>query len=547
MIRRIRNITAASVFLTVLLLASSAFGVTNWFVDTSLATGSNNGTSMDDAWQSIKTAMEYALYDTGENNVWIRRVSSFSSPSADITLGDSGGTSAFLSFIGWPRNSHAISSSDWTSGSTEVTVDDADMDREKHQGRYITGPDGRVYLITRVVDADTIIIDRPYIGSDSLNHAATISADEDYAKAQAISDSGWTIKKTDWNADADDVPKIDFGATNYKFYASSKYGVAFKNLEFSDGAASTTYYATLYVSSMSGYFQGCLFKQTNNGKSIYGGDLEIDRCTFEGAGATSGNTSNNAIYPFMGGVIKNSAIYGYRSYALQCTASGFLQNVNIGVEAPNGTNDIYLSGCYIVGYDVKLGGTNGYVAAASSRSFSKYPGLMIENYQKVLGEHQSFYMNALDCYKTDVVEGSGDPYKRSGGANSVLTVDPGNTSGTIYDHYDYKVLDIVVYADTSSKSYRFYVQTKDMSTLTYENLHVVCTYISDYVSATKYQTSIVQSDESVSARSDASDWSQYIEVTGIQPAIASNVHLQIFFQAADSDGYVFIDPLPYIY
>lgn len=547
MIRKIRNITSITIFLTVLLLASSAFGVTNWFVDTTLATGNNDGTTMDDAWQSIETAMEKSDYDTRENNIWIRRVSSHSSPGSDISVGDSGGSAALNSFIGWPRNSHAISSSDWTSGSTEVTVDDNDMDREKHQGRYITGPDGRTYLITQVIDSDTIIIDRPYIGSNASDQAATIAADEDYATAQTIDDSAWTIKKTNWNADADDIPCIDLGASNYRVLATGKYGVAFKYLEFKDGAGSTTSYATISGSPASIILKGCLIKQTNNARAMYGGEFLIDRCIFEGGGYAAGGTSNHGIYPMGGGSITNSAIYDFRGYAMYASNTVYLQNVNIGVEKYNGTAEIYAMNSYVFGYDVKLGGYSGYVASPSPRTLSMTPTVMIENYQKVLGANQFFYGSAFYAYKLDVVAGSGDPYKRTGGSDSVLALKPANTTYGICNIYDYKVLDICILADTSSKSYRFYVQTKNVPTLTRTELHVSCTYIGAYESTTKYQETTVESDESVTVRSDESDWSQYIEVTGIQPAVASIVHLKIFYNTADTDGYIYIDPLPYIY
>lgn len=511
----------------------------NWFVDTTLATGNNDGTTMDDAWQSIETAMEYASVATGDY-IWIRRVSGFSGPSSDITLGKAGTTGAWITYLGWPRNSHAISSSDWTNGSTEVTVDDADMDREKHQGRYVTGPDGNTYLITRVVDADTIIIDREYVGSTVTNEGATIAADEDYATAQAIDDAAWTVKKTDWNADADDLPLIDFGNTNYKF-APNKNNVSIRNMEFQDGCNSTTYYAIIHGASYCMEYVGLLVKTTYNARGVFHSfGVKLKRCIVEGSGA--GNTSNQGIYA--SGWIEDSAVYNCGSYGIFAPSSLYLRNVNIGVEQANVVQDIACTDAYISGYDVKLGGTNGYIYNANSRTPTRIPSCVIENYQKVLGAHIGVH-GAATPYKTDVVAGSGDPYKRTGGADSVIQFDSTTVAYGDKGINDYEIYRCIISANTDSKSYRIYIQSYDYgSTLTADEIWLACTYVSDYDDTTEYATTMVVSDETVAMRSGADDWSQYIEVTGIQPAVASNVHLVVHFTGrSDADGVLFVDPM----
>lgn len=536
-------------FVLIFLLAFSVQSIAaNWFVDTTLTTGSNNGTSTDDAFQSVKTALESTGYSAGDK-VWFRRASSFSSASDHITVTEDGDKTSPIYFIGWPRASHAISSSDWVSGETEVTVDDADMDREKHQGRYVTGPDGHIYLITRVVDSDTIIIDRGYIGTTAFNSGATISADEDYATAQAIDDSGWTIKISTWTADADDLPKIDFEATDYYFYLNNSMYVNFSNFEFSRGTGSGKQLVWCGYNSDVNIFTGCLFKSSDNNSIFYGaqsGFVYLRRCIIEGSGSGgsqrgvhNGNThlEDCAIY--------NCGDYGiYNLYALY--NNPFLKNVNIGVEIANGDYDIATS--QIQGIDVKLGGINGYFSRELYGANAISYITKFENYQKILGYHFA-YLGCGEMYSASVTAGSGDPYKRTNGADKIASIRLNYDSAycPVQKYMADLVFDHAISADTSSKSYRYYVQLKDISSLTSDELYIECYYVSAYTGEAKYKLSTVFSDESVSLRTGADDWSQYIEVTGIQPAVESVVHLRVRVTGYDADGYLYIDPLPYIY
>ncbi len=213
-----------------------------WFVDTDLGED-GDGTTMDlaaspgatGAWNNIATAIEYASFDLTKTNViFIRRRSSHTM-IAHISLADDGTAEFPIIFMGWPRAAHSVSSSDWTNGSTAVVIDDADMDRNKHQARFITGPDGFNYLITKVTDASNIVIDREYAGGTLTNQAATILADEDWiadmGTKYGFDDSTWTIKETAYDADADDLPLIDYNSVDWQILGSGDYYYNFKNLE----------------------------------------------------------------------------------------------------------------------------------------------------------------------------------------------------------------------------------------------------------------------------------------------------------------------------
>ena len=190
----------------------------NYFVSWDDGDDTDDGTTMDDgpgsgtgAWKTVEHALEAGGLSAGDI-VWVRRTS-HELPTSDIAPIYDGTAVAPMQVIGWPRAAHSIASADFVNGSTSVNVDDNDMVREQHLGRWLTGPDGKDYLITRVADSATLIIDREYVGSTASNEAVTIKADEDWVAdmgtAYGFDDSGWTIKETTWDADADDLPQID--------------------------------------------------------------------------------------------------------------------------------------------------------------------------------------------------------------------------------------------------------------------------------------------------------------------------------------------------
>ena len=199
----------------------------DYFVDDSVVGGGDDGTDWDtNAFNTggnygLVTAMESTGYTTANNEkIWIRRTSDYleavAGLNSDITIADDGTALYPLRFIGWPRASKVINC-DWVNGSTTVdNVDSNDMVRGEHQGRYITGPDGFVYLITDITDTNTFIIDREYAGSTAANENVTISADEDYATRPDVGGL-----RAAWDADADDLPIIDFNNEAYLLNGSN--------------------------------------------------------------------------------------------------------------------------------------------------------------------------------------------------------------------------------------------------------------------------------------------------------------------------------------
>lgn len=514
----------------------------NYFVDSTTGDDGDSGLTMDLAFATLDYAAGQA--QSPGDIIWIRRLHS-ETPTSDISLGYNGTPEEPIQMIGWPRNSDSSpTGASWTNGSTTVDlVTGLSMSRLAHLGRYVTAPDGYTYMITLVTDSNTFTIDREYAGSSVTltDGAFTIQADSDYALAQAIDDSGWTITKSDYNSDADAMPTIDFGDGNFQFTNTTRWGRTAKNFEVRDSTDNS-----LFLCSNCKYFywEGMLLHQSNDKPcvNLSLGSYSFRRCIL------SADNPGTAAFNFNLGTcyvkIEDVASYGCQIPLYGNTIVADLDNVNLGVEVASDGPDlrIYYTGL-IKGKDVKFGGAVEEVDWESRLGFSSY--VSIENYNKVLGVHKTFTPQGT-ITKTDVVVGSGDPEKRSGGADSVIGIlfdlsdsedhfkAPTNKGWTqpIFDH-EFEV-------DDTTKSFRYYVQAE--GAVTADELYIELEYVSAYDDTSEYVNTKVVSTDSISARSGADDWSQYIEVNNITPAVASKVRIKLYCGYYHATNKIYIDP-----
>lgn len=517
-----------------------------YYVDTGLATGSNNGSDMDNAWQSIETAIEYN-YFLPDDKIWIRRRSYFTGATSSLTLNGSsdGDLLRWIQFIAWPRIEISFTGT-FTNGSTTVAVTSGTTpDWDQHCGRKIkNNSDGKWYIVTNI-SGSNFIIDREYAGTTATDGACTIEEDEHYDEAQAIDDSAWTIKKTDWNGDADDLPYIDMTTAGYSVMINGAYMIRFVGLQFKNGGDNQTFYSGIGSNSS---FKYCLFSQTQNHNMLNAAAnstrVFIDQCIFYG---NSTGTGQNGIYGGAAVWIRNSAIYNCGGTGITGEGMGMLRldNVNVGVEAANDGYDFNLGAFDWYWKDVKLGSTN------VVQNGSYYRGnCYVENYGKVQGAWRSFNCNGY-TETVAVVAGSGDPQKRTGGSDRVIAIRQNESTysrGYLFDNLTTDVLGFdhpfLVKASTS-QTYRFYVQANKLSTSDAREFYVEATYIDTYDDTSEYHIATIKSDELISARSGADDWSQYIEVT-VSPATESWIEFRFKAAFFDSDGILYLDPLPVI-
>ena len=506
---------------------------TNRYVDSNTGNNADTGATQALSWATFEKAVETGAL-AADYDVWVRRthIEFAGNPISDIVPAYSGTPKQPIRVIGWPRDNHAIASSDWTNGSTGVVVDDADMSRTKHQGRFVTAPDGFDYLITRVVDASNIVIDREYAGATVANSAATIKKDENFDTRPADVDG--------WDADADDLPCVDWKNQNFQLRFQDKLWWVFKNFEMRDSldANGLVYFNDVGVTG----FQGCLFYTDQNKNLFYisnWSNVIFKRSIIEGNGV---GASQDGVYIKVSSLaFYDSAIYNLGRRGISQQASEvYLENVNIGVEVANQGTEFYVDmHNRIWGRDVRLGGTNGYFGLY----YCQHLKASFENYGKILGAHKEFTSQG-EITKL-LADGAGDaPNQRPGGAANVVEIlyDLSNTTNNLPEpiqDWTPEVYKEPINADTSSQDYRIYVQS--MADLTAIQLWIECEYVSGYDDAGEYVFTIVKSDETITTRADADDWTQYIEVTGIQPAAVSKVRLKVKCAYMHAANKIFLD------
>lgn len=509
------------------------------FVDSANGNNANTGHTMDAAWATVQYALQSGAL-VADDYVWVRRnVSEI--PTANIIPAYDGTITQPIRVIGCPRASFSITSSDWTNGSTSVVIDDGNMARLQHQGRYITAPDNRQYLITRVVSTTIITIDREYIGSTVTNQPATIQADEDYALFNAIDDSAWTIKKSNWNGDSINLAAINFNNTAVYLSIFDTRTHIFKNFELLNSTSQmiqvdgTNYYTE---------FVGCLIYITASIPCVYPSNslVKFKRCIFEGSGS-GGNQRAIGSYAGNGIVImEDCAIYSMGDNAIFCNFCKLeLKNVNIGVEVANGDNEIETYND-ITGIDIRLGGTNGYVLVRNHSAT-----VAIENYQKILGNHRTFFYGGY--YENSLLTGVTTPNKKL--SDYAVKITPNvNMHVSNNPEFAHKIFEHRVWADTSSKTYRYWVYNNmsaviNDSTAT-DNLFLKITYYSGYDDTSEYQyTSAYSTQLDIAQAADAADW-DYLEISGVQPAVAGWITMELYQSMYSAAGTIYVDPQPVI-
>lgn len=519
----------------------------NKFIDSVLASGSNNGSDMDNAWQSIETGFEYN-YHLADTIVWVRRRSYFTGATSHVTPNGSsdGGLNSWIRFVAWPRTEISFTGT-FTNGSTTVGVTSGVTPTwDQHCGRKIKNDaDGKWYIITNI-SGSNFIIDREYAGTTATDGACTIEEDEMYDTAQALDDSTWTIKKADWNADSDSLPYLDFTNTAYQYQINGSYMIDHQGLHFKNGGNGQTIYSGVGSNTRYKY---CIMSTTTNQQLLTAAAAStrvyLDQCILYGNSTGSGQ---NGIYGGAALWIKNSALYNLGGYGLSCENSGMLRldNVNIGVEAANDYADVVLGSFDWNWKDVKLGSATNILNGLYYRG-----SCSIQNYGKVLGAWRSFNCNGY-TETVAVVAGSGDPEKRTGGSDYVLAIRQNESTESRSYISDEIVLDIVgqdrpllISSAAESHTYRFYLQANGLSTAVASEFYVEAEYIDAYDDTSEYHYTTIKSDELISARSGATDWTQYVEVT-VSPAVASVIKFRFKTAFYDSDGILYLDPLPII-
>jgi hypothetical protein len=374
------------------------------------------------------------------------------------------------------------------------------------------------------------------VGTTASSGNFTISADEDYAIRPSAGQSAW-------DGDAQTLPKIDFSGGSYYMENGCGYHyIMYKNIELVGG--STDNGAIWIEGARRKELWGCLISTSVNYPAVRTSrEAVIRRCIISGSGTGSNQVG---VFNLAGRTyLIDCAIYGMGGYGIQLQNDMVLRNVNIGVEVANGSYDIaFLYACAgyqeRIGFDVKLGGTNGYFTKAYTGIPSTF---YIENYQKTLGRHYSFTPTG-ELNKVTAGAGTPVPDQRTSGSTTLLEVLPNGPQAGMQHTSSLLATPLFEHefeATTDSKTYRYYVQTNISGGLTASEIFIEAEFIDQYDSTSEYHVTTLKSDEAVSIRSGITDWSRYVEVT-VQPAAASKVRIRAYLNKYDSTNKVWIDP-----
>jgi len=579
--------------------------MTDYYLDTSLGSGDDDGTTPANAWRTLIGALETTTpqIPSGAHTLWCRRSLSHT-PASDILLTTDGNIDGFCKIIGWPRDDHTGTADVYNGFPAFVDVSDqATISRVRHQARMIQNDtDGNDYLITAIgywvpyddqasafVERETIttvggfsgevlavkddgatghvlfspgwtgtiaddeqltsgatdradavgagekcfIIDRNYQGADAADGAYTIAMDDDFTDRPAAA-------KATWDADDDDIFIVDMNDAGYLLTSGSDDYWDWRNIEFRD---CDSFYGMNRAGSPGGQlwrFQGCLFKETEDAtlyKAEYT-DTFFERCTFEGAGSGAAQKMQptQGRYYFQDCAIYNMGGNGIDAYNADC----YLDNVNIGVELPNGAEAIdFIAGGFIIGKDVKLGSDAGLVGDdAKNTSY-----VAIENYQKVFGDHIVFYRGGT------IARAAVDPETPDKKVSDyVIKITPENDFQFERREFCRVVFQHEFEATADSKTYKYWL-FNDASytlndTLFDDDIWLEAEYVKEYTEDTEeylYGTAY-SADIDIADNGGATDWDS-LSVT-VDPATASKVRITCRCRAyaSGSPDDIFIDP-----
>jgi hypothetical protein len=540
--------------------------VVNRYIDLN-ASGANDGTSPSDAWTSIDAGLSTTSLSTSDDNyIWIRRQNdtgrTIETFTSDMAVAEDGTAEFPIKVIAWPRASEAATEGTWTNGSKSVSaVVGVSLDKGKHTARYITAPDGNQYMIAKVTGTTSFELIAPYPGAtvSTTSGAFTIQADEYYDTRPAAGTSAG------WDADDPWMPLLDGNAANYCIAISQDDSWHFEGLhiiDFMDSLYGMIQAQTSYQTKFIGCFVEIQDATALADPMFYcqGNYLYLRKCSVQGhtsyvSGAYGFRTGNGGVVYLVDCRIETAD----RCFHLYGDHRIYMDNVYL-------THHHATTGYYFYqdqnghlscwGRDVTFGaGAPDYMYNSSAQLYLAgrgiNRGLFIENYGHELGIH--YRMTNSGILQTKLVDGASDPVKRTGGADIVYQVNVDNLAvgsrgtklpGDIATSAPIDEITFELDAATYDQI-RFYCQSQDNIAADYFFMEV--SYIDAYDETNNIFHKVrVLSDEAISARSGASDWSQYLEVPDITLPVKSNVTVKFTLRKNLPTGDLFIDPLPYI-
>ena len=420
-----------------------------------------------------------------------------------------------------------------TTGTIQAVLD---AEQTWDNGDNITDADGGDAELSANATAVGFVIDREYAGATVTGVAGLfqIEADEDYATRPDIG-----ALRTTWDADALNLPIIDFNNEAYQLNFTLDDFYILRNFEFKDSEDTRGIVQT--TSSWVIELIGCLFKQNSNTPIIRNGTtaLIIRRFTAEGSGVGGTQSFTYIISDII--TISDGAIYNMGDNGIRSAGHAGLNNINLGVEIPNSNNDVYFYTRGILsGKDIKLGGQNGfveYLAAFASPHFMC--SLMIENYQKVLGDHRMFYPGGI---AQRVAVAGETPNKKL--SDYVLKITPNINYTYKYEEGQCVLFEHEYQLNAGANTIKYWLYNDVDATLNNgdarADIYLVAEYVDSYDDTSKYTiTKAYSTEHTIPQAADADDW-DFLSVA-MTLATASKVRVRLLISYYDVTGDIFID------
>ncbi len=419
-----------------------------------------------------------------------------------------------------------------TTGTIQAVLD---AEQTWDNGDNITDADGGDAELDANATAVGFVIDREYAGATVTGVAGLfqIEADEDYATRPDVG----ALRAT-WDADALNLPIIDFNNEAYQLYLLQDNFYILKNFEFKDSNNGNGIIRT-YLSRQVELI-GCLFKQNSDKSVLFPQDigLIVKRFTAEGSGV--GVSQRFTSTALTGIILINGAIYNFGDNGIGAAYYGEFDNINIGIEILNGDDDILLnSRGFLFGRDIKLGGTNGFVDFIGAFASPRFTcSVMIENYQKVLGEHRMFYPGGIAQRAAVVGE---TPNKKL--SDHVLKITPNVDYIYKYEEGQCVLFEHEYQLNAGANTIKYWLYNDVGVTLNngdaQADIYLVAEYVDSYDDTSEYTiTKAYSTEHTIADAADADDW-DYLSVA-MTLAAASKVRVRLLISYYDPTGDIFI-------
>jgi len=401
----------------------------------------------------------------------------------------------------------------------------------------ITDADGGDAELSANATAVGFIIDREYAGTTvtGTDGKFQIEADEDYSTRPDVGGL-----RAAWDADAHDLPIVDFNNEAYQLSFSGDVFYKLKNFDFKDSNDSKGIILYLNVRQMA--MTGCLFKQNSNQICLTSttAGLVIKRFIAEGSGVGSAQRFNSSITTAI--TLIDGAIYNMGDTGIASGEYTELANINVGIEMLNKDDDISLTRKgFLFGKDVKLGGTNGFVEYINVFASPRFNcSIMIENYGKVLGEHRMFYPGGIA--QRSAVSGETPNKKLS---DYVLKITPNVDYAYKYEEGQCVLFEHEYELSSGSNTIKYWLYNDVGATLNNgdatADIYLVAEYVDSFGDTTAYTiTKAYSTEATIADAADADDW-DFLSAT-MTLATAGKVRIRCLISYFDNTGDIFIDP-----